>query len=93
MTRERERLAAMAVDFPPLAERLEGRALRKLLRPWFHSATFDRFTHRLVLEIRRVPSEGACIGLSHLPGRSGQANNIVRRTITISGRHRKVVAW
>lgn len=66
---ERERLVSLALDFPALAKRLEGRALRELVRPWLQRATIDKTKRKLVLEIRRIPAEGAFIGLYSAPGR------------------------
>jgi hypothetical protein len=65
---ERDRLLALALGFPARAQQLEGRALRELLKPWVESATLDKANRKLVIEIRRVPADGAFIGLYSGPG-------------------------
>ncbi len=53
---ERDRLVQMVMDFPALAQRLKGPALRALLERWLAAATFDKVTRELELHIRPVPS-------------------------------------
>jgi len=53
---ERERIVALAADFPARARAAAGPELRELVEPWIESATFDKDTRELVLAIRVVPS-------------------------------------
>jgi hypothetical protein len=53
---ERERLIALAADFPARARAATGVELRELIEPWIESATFDKDTRELVLALRVVPS-------------------------------------
>ncbi|CAA9336006.1 MAG: hypothetical protein AVDCRST_MAG68-3366 [uncultured Gemmatimonadetes bacterium] len=55
LERERERLAALAADFPARVRELGGAELRALLEPWIESAVFDKETRELTLSVRRIP--------------------------------------
>jgi DNA invertase Pin-like site-specific DNA recombinase len=52
---ERDRLLKLAADFPAVARRLSGGALRDLLAPWLAGAVFDKEQRALTLTIRRAP--------------------------------------
>jgi hypothetical protein len=68
LTAERDRLVGLATDFSAQAARMHGGALRELLRPWVQRAVLDKGKRTLMLEIRRIPAEGAFLGLSTAPG-------------------------
>lgn len=53
---ERDRLLAIATDFPALAKKLTGPALRNLVAPWLQDGTVDKVDRTLTLTIRRVPA-------------------------------------
>ncbi len=55
---ERDRILALARDFPAMAKRLTGPALRELVRPWLADAQFSKRTRRLVVWIHRLPAIG-----------------------------------
>lgn len=85
---ERERLIALALDFPRQARTLVGAELRELIRPWLARATFDKASRLLTMHIRRVPAVGALgtpddggdsVPVSHSPGPTGRGQVIVRR--------------
>lgn len=78
---ERDRLVALAMDFPAQAARMEGPALRSLVEPWIAHASFDKRTRVLTLGIHRTPG----LQLSSQPGRTGQKETRVHR-ITIGSR-------
>jgi DNA invertase Pin-like site-specific DNA recombinase len=58
---ERDRLLAIARDFPGLAARLHGLALRELLRPWLAGAVVDLGAREVRLTIRRIPGAASFI--------------------------------
>jgi DNA invertase Pin-like site-specific DNA recombinase len=53
---ERDRIAALALDFRRAATVLHGPALRELVRPWIAQAVFDTATRELTLDIRHIPA-------------------------------------
>lgn len=53
---ERDRLLSLAFDFPALVRRLNGPALRELVRPWLEDAVFRKDSRRLTVVIRKVPA-------------------------------------
>jgi DNA invertase Pin-like site-specific DNA recombinase len=53
---ERDRVAAVALDFRRAATLLTGPALRELIRPWIAGATFDPRDRTLTLDIRHIPA-------------------------------------
>lgn len=55
LTAERDRLTALALDFPRVAKALTGAQLRDVLAPWLAGAVFDKSRRELVLQVRRVP--------------------------------------
>jgi DNA invertase Pin-like site-specific DNA recombinase len=65
----RDRLLSLAADFPALAKRASGPALRELIRPWLAKAVLDKKTHVLTLHIRKVPDVMG-LGLSGIPSHS-----------------------
>lgn len=75
---ERDRFLQAAADFPALAARLEGPALRDLVEPWIGRATFDKRTRDLVLGIRSMP-----LLSSTWPGPDGQENRLIVRRASL----------
>jgi hypothetical protein len=69
---ERDGLLALAADFSSQAWRLEGAALRELLRPWLQDAVMDKTRRTLTLTIRRVPAEGLFLHSASGPGRDSR---------------------
>lgn len=65
---EKERLIALARNFPLAAQSVSGSALRELLRPWIEDAEMDKFERTLTLTIRRVPASAEVILSSRPPG-------------------------
>lgn len=55
LTAERDRLVAVASDFAGVASRMQGAALRELLRPWIASAVAEKSPRRIVLQLRVIP--------------------------------------
>lgn len=95
LTRQRDRLLAMAADFRAVAARSDTNALRALILPWLHRATFDKRTRRLTLSIRRIPEDGS-MQWSHQPrpaGRKQRAADTIERTLDLSQRAAKVAGW
>lgn len=84
---ERDRLVALALDFPAVARRLSGPALREVIRPWLKAATFDKHTRMLTLTIRRLPVL-AVMDSKHLPDQATQDRTpvAVRRVLLAAGR-------
>jgi len=66
---ERARLLCLASDFPTLARRVQGLALRELLRPWIQEAEVDLTSRHLTLTVRRVPAASVLLVSSTTPGR------------------------
>ncbi len=64
---EKTRLLALAADFPGLAKRLEGPALKELIRPWVEDAVVDKQKRTLTLTIRRVPEATTFLVLNNTP--------------------------
>lgn len=64
---ERERLLALATNFPALARRLHGLELRELLRPWVQNAEVDLAHRQVRVTIRRVPAAGLLLVSSATP--------------------------
>lgn len=62
------RVLQTASDFPALLAKATPRLARDLITPWLKSATFDKETRVLTMEIRRVPS----LQSSGWPGPDGQ---------------------
>lgn len=58
LDQERERLIALALDFPRAIRKLTGPRLREAIRPWIHRAVFNTTTRVLTLEVRHVPASG-----------------------------------
>ena len=69
LAKERKPLLEMAADFPAMAKRLSGSALRELLRPWLQDAVVNKVNRTLTLTIRRIPKAGMFLLLSPSPGR------------------------
>jgi DNA invertase Pin-like site-specific DNA recombinase len=65
---ERQALLELASDFAARARSLPPMEVRELLRPWLHSATFDKQSRELTLTIRRIPAASPLI-LGGQPGR------------------------
>lgn len=55
IARERERVLALALDFPRVARLATGPQLRDLLEPFLAGATFDKNARALTLRVRSVP--------------------------------------
>ena len=53
---ERGRLLEIAMDFPEVAARLSGPALRELVAPWVGALTFDKVGRVLSVGIRPIPA-------------------------------------
>lgn len=53
---ERDRLLQLVLDFPALAARLTGPALREVVEPWIGSLKFDKVTRHLRIGIRPIPA-------------------------------------
>jgi DNA invertase Pin-like site-specific DNA recombinase len=77
---DRDRLLRVALDFPAQAKRLTGQALRGLIEPWLHSATFDKVTRVLTLAVRPLPLASAFPAFT-LPGpdEHGEGRPLIRR--------------
>jgi DNA invertase Pin-like site-specific DNA recombinase len=52
---ERDNILALAKGFSKNVQTLSGAALRELLIPWIHGATFEKTTRSLTLTMRLVP--------------------------------------
>lgn len=78
---DRDRLVALALDFPRVVARLHGPALRDLVQAWLAGATFDKATRELMLQIRPVPG----YVLASLPGRDiPQQARLIRRRVLLA---------
>ena len=66
---EKSRLLKLAADFPKLATRLKGSALRELIRPWLQDGVVDKVQRTLTLTIRRIPDAPPFLRLEPSPGR------------------------
>lgn len=66
---DREDMLRLATNFPALARRLSGPALRELLRPWLEDAIVDKDGRTVTLLIRRVPAVSNFLLLSGPPVR------------------------
>ena len=83
---ERDRLVARASDFRTMAQQLQGPALRELIRPWIQRAEFNTETRELMIEIRRVPVQGAFGAEGEPSAAKGSAvGTVVRRVIVRRG--------
>lgn len=82
---QRDRLVALAMDFPRAARTLTGPALRELVVPWIAGATFDVHTRTLTLDIRHVPhAPGVSSGdLNQMPCHKKQKTTS-RRTVRLA---------
>jgi hypothetical protein len=71
---QRDAMLSLAMDLRAMAERLDGPALRELVRPWIESATCDTDGRTLTVVIRSIPvlmgrtDAGSAHGLPALPG-------------------------
>jgi DNA invertase Pin-like site-specific DNA recombinase len=63
---ERDRIAALAMDFRRMARVLHGPALREFIRPWIAGAVFDAQTRVLTLDVRHIPDVSNGV-LTHMP--------------------------
>lgn len=78
----RERCIRTAMEFPSLADRLQGPALRNLVEPWLQSASFDKRSRVLTLGIYPAPG----LQLYNSPGRVVQLKSSIRRIHVPTGR-------
>jgi DNA invertase Pin-like site-specific DNA recombinase len=69
---EREQMLRLATDFPALARKLSGPALRELVRPWLQDALVDKERRTVTMTIRRVPAASTFVLLSGPPGRGSR---------------------
>lgn len=90
---DRDRLLQLALDFPARARRLDGTALRGLIEPWIHGASFDKVTRVLTLAIRPLPFAAALPAFT-LPGpdEHEQVRPLIRRIPLIQPGHRPIEA-
>ena len=86
---ERDRVAAMALDFRRLSRELAGPALREFIRPWINDAWFDPTTRVLTLDIRHTPHSSHGV-LTQMPRHASQktapAERVTRRRVVVGGR-------
>lgn len=89
---ERDRLLDIAADFPGLASRLEGPALRSLVEPWIGTATFDKIERTLSLGIRPVPATPSLVLYSSRERGEHDEVDLIIRTKRVGPRARAVGA-
>lgn len=56
LAESRDSIVKAAADFPAMAKRLSGPALREFLRPWIAGARFDKKDRYLYVDVRCVPA-------------------------------------
>jgi hypothetical protein len=85
--REREQLIALAMDFRATMKRLEGPALRELIRPWIKNAVFNTDTRELTMEIRRFASADVVLESAEYDANQKHTPEpVIKRVVRVGGR-------
>jgi DNA invertase Pin-like site-specific DNA recombinase len=76
---ERDRVLALVRDFPALAAKLDGLALRELLRPWVESAVVDLGARAVRVAIRQIPAASGMFAILSSGGADATTDKLIVR--------------